>query len=164
MRNYGQIAKLQATLRFPLKIYPPKARSEYKVFLCFLPLSRPTATNPMRPRFPVHRSLFRLLFSWRNVHLVEQAAGEVARQCRDTLWQRVYFRIADMSMAQIRGYVRAQAATLVGSQVDGVLGRRNLSPALYEEIREIAVAKLIGAVAHDVLSGELPASSRTMAA
>ncbi len=163
MHKYEDVAKLRTTLRFPLKIRPRKLDLTQSI-LCFLPIPQRTVTNPMRPRFPIHRSLFKLLFSWRNVHSVEQAAGEVARQCRDTLWQRVYFRTADMSMAQIRGYVRARAAALVGSEVERVLGRRNLSPALHGEIKEIAVAKLIGWVTHDVLSGELPASTRTMAA
>jgi hypothetical protein len=72
--------------------------------------------------------------------------------------------MAEMSMAQIRGYVRAQAAEVVGSEVDLVLGRRGLSPALYGQIREAAVAQLIAAIAHDVLSGELVGSTRTLAA
>jgi hypothetical protein len=72
--------------------------------------------------------------------------------------------MANMSIAQIRGYVRAQAAALVGSEVERVLCRRSLSPALYGEIREAAIAQLIGGIAHDVLSVERPVSLRTMAA
>jgi hypothetical protein len=118
----------------------------------------------MRPDFPIHRSLFNLLRSWREIRRVEQAAGEVVRQCRDILWQRVYLRTADMSIAQIRGYVRAQAAALVDTEVDRVLCRRGLTPGLYAEIREIAVAQLIGGIAHDVLSREIAANKRTLAA
>jgi hypothetical protein len=148
-------------LQFPLKIRPSKTRSEYQVFFY---LSWPAATNTMKQRLPIHRSLLKLLFSWRNARLVEQAAGEIARQCRAPLWQRTYLRMAEMSMAQIRGYVRAHAAALVESEVDRVLCHRSLSPALYGEIREAAIGQLIGGVAHDVLNGELPASTRTMAA
>jgi hypothetical protein len=118
----------------------------------------------MKARFPDHRSLLRFLFTWRNVSVVEQAAGEVARQCRALLWQRTYLRMAEMSMAQIRGYVRAQAAEVVGSEVERVLCRRGLSPALREGISEAAVTQLIAGIAHDMLSGELMGSPRTLAA
>ena len=115
-------------------------------------------------RHPIYRSLFRLLSWGRNVRSVEQAAGEVARECGHTLRQRIYPRVAEMTVAQIRGYVRAQATALVESEVDHVLCRHHLSPALCGEIREAALGQLVGTTIHDVLSGELPATMRTMAA
>jgi hypothetical protein len=118
----------------------------------------------MIPKLLIHRSLLKLLSFWQPVQTVEQAAGEVARQCRDPLWQRVYPHAADMSAAQIRGYVRAQAAASVDKEVDLAVCRRHLTPSLHGEIRETALALLVGAIIHDVFSDELPAGTRTLAA
>jgi hypothetical protein len=69
-----------------------------------------------------------------------------------------------MNAAQIRGYVRAQAAASVDREVDLAVCRRHLAPSLHGEIRETALALLVGAIIHDMLSGELPAGRRTLAA
>ena len=156
---------LLATLRLLLKIGGPKfdLRSELSISLYLFPCFR-RGQEPMTPKHPIHRSLRRLLSFWQNVQTVEQAAGEVARQCRDMVWQRIYPRTAEMSIAQIRGYIRAQAATVVDGEVDLMSHRRHLAPSLRAEIRETALALLVGGVIHDVLSEELPAGTRTLAA
>ena len=117
----------------------------------------------MRMKFPT-TSFFRLLFPWRHVPLVEQAAGEVARQCRSRLWGRVCRRTANMSIAEIRGYVRAQAAGCVAGEVDYVLCHRCLKPALRNRVVDAAVDQLVSMVARDILSREPPANTKTMAA
>ena len=109
-------------------------------------------------------SLIKFLAPWQTVHLVEHAAGEVARQCRVSLWQRVYPRTANMGIAEIRGYVRAQAAGCVGNEVDQALCRRRLKPALHTKVADGAIDQLVRMVAHDVLGGAPPANARTMAA
>src|SRR3990172_3432251 len=110
----------------------------------------------MRPKFPTSGFL-RFLFPWHNVYLVEQVAGEVARECRAGLWRRVYRRSSNMSIAEIRGYVRAQAAGCVAGEVDQVLCRRSVKPALRSRVVDAVVDQLVNMVAHDVLSGAPPA-------
>ena len=117
----------------------------------------------MRLKSPAN-SILRLLFPWHGFHSVEQVAGEVARQCRASLLRRVYQRTVNMSVAEIRGYVRAQAAGYVGDEVDQVLCRRRLKPALRNRVADAAINQLVGMIAHDVLSGEPSASTRPLAA
>ena len=118
----------------------------------------------MSPALLANSSLIKLLSRWQNVHLVERAAGEVARQCRASLWQRVYPRTASMGIAEIRGYIRAQSVGCIATEVKRVLSHRRLNPNLYNRVMDAAVDQLVARVAHDVLSGELPASTRPMAA
>lgn len=118
----------------------------------------------MTPIYTVHRRLLRLLFCRRQIQTVDQAAGEIARQCRDTIWQRVYPAAYGMTAPQIRGYVRAQAAASVETEVDRVLRRRNLSLSLSGETKEAAINQLIGGVIHDVLCGNPPGMIETVAA
>jgi hypothetical protein len=108
----------------------------------------------MNPIVTIHRSLLRLIFCRRSVQAADQAAGEVARQCRDTVWGRVYPAAYNMTAPQIRGYVRALAAASVEAEVDRVLRRRNLSASLSGETKEAAIDQLIGGVIHDVLCGD----------
>lgn len=118
---------------------------------------------PMRPKFST-AGFLSVLFPWRNSHVVEQVAGEVARECRSSLWQRVYLRTANMSPAELRGYVRAQAAGFVGSEVEQAIRRRRLRIDLRSRLIDASVDQLVNMVAHDVLCGEPPARVRTMAA
>ena len=108
--------------------------------------------------------LLRFLFPWRNVRTADQLAGEIARQCRAGLWQRIDRPTATMSIAEARGYVRAQAAAVVEEAADGLLCRDHLSPALRNRVRELAISQLIGVTLHDLLTVELPATVRTRAA
>jgi len=109
-------------------------------------------------------SLIKFLSPWQNVHSVERAAGEVARQCRASLWARVYPHTANMGIAEIRGYARAQSVGCIAAEVGRVLSRRRLNPNLYNRVMDAAVDQLVAGVAHDALIGELPASTRPMAA
>jgi hypothetical protein len=73
-----------------------------------------------------HSNLLEYLLPWRRTRFVEQVAGEVARQCHASLWRRVGRHLGDMSLAQIRGYVRAQALECVEEEVGRTLHRRHL--------------------------------------
>ena len=119
----------------------------------------------MNPKLPT-AGFLKLLFPWHSIHLVEQVASEVAQQCRAGLWRRVYRRTADMSIAQVRGYTRAQAAGCVGGEVDRTLHERrlNLKPALRDRVVQSAIDQLVAMVVHDVLSNQLPTSTKTIAA
>ena len=101
---------------------------------------------------------------WYNTRLVTQVAGEVARQCRGTLWQRVSRRTAGMSVSEMRGYVRAHAASHVRNEVALASRRRRLRSALQKQVVDAAVDQLVVMVARDVLCGVPPAGTRTMAA
>jgi len=108
--------------------------------------------------------LLSFLLPWHTSHVVEQVAGEVARECRSGLWQRVYRRTSNMSLAELRGYVRAQAAGFVGGEVDLAICRRHLGIDLRSRLIDASVDQLVNMAAHDVLSGETPAYAKTMAA
>lgn len=115
-------------------------------------------------RLMVSPSLMALIFPWRCVCSVDQVAGEVARQCRSGLWRRVSNRTINMSIAEMRGYARAQAAGCVSDEVDRVLYRRHLKPTLRSQIVDAAVDQVIGMLVHDFLSTVPPVNANTMAA
>jgi hypothetical protein len=107
---------------------------------------------------------FGFLFSWHHGRLAEQVGGEVARECRAEFWQCVGPRVTDMGIARIRGYVRALAEGFVISEVDDVLERRRLNPAIRARAVASAVEQLISLAVRDALS-EVPAvGARPMAA
>jgi len=106
----------------------------------------------------------RVLFPWYDAYLVTQVAGEVARECRADLWNRVQMRLANMSIAEVRGYIRAYAVGCVGLEVRQAASRRNLRQGLWSRIEKAAVDQLVGMIARDVLSGELSYSQKSLAA
>ncbi len=109
-------------------------------------------------------NLLALLFPWRQSRLVAQAGGELARQCRADLCRRVGRRAAGMSLAELRGYARAQAAGLVAAEADRVLGRRHLKPATRDRVLAAGVNQAVNMAVRDALSGPPPAAARTIAA
>jgi hypothetical protein len=119
----------------------------------------------MIPRFTV-ASFWKLLFRWHSIHLVEQVANEVARQCRAGLWRRVNRRTCDMSIAQVRGYARAQAAWCACDEVDRTLCERGLvlKPKVRNRVVQSAIDQLVAMVIHDVLSNQAPTGTKTIAA
>jgi hypothetical protein len=109
-------------------------------------------------------SLRTLLFPWVRARLVEQAGGEVARECHAELWQRVRRQVAGMSVPEIRGYVRAHAAGIVAGQVEEVVSRRSLRPALVTRVLASGIDQLVTMAVRDALIDESPAEARPMAA
>ncbi len=109
-------------------------------------------------------SLRMLLFPWSRARLVEQAGGEVARECRAELWRRVRRQVASMSVPEIRGYVRAHAAGIAAVQVEAVLSRRALKPSLGTRVLASGVDQLVSMTVRDALIDESPAEARTLAA
>jgi len=101
---------------------------------------------------------------WQKSRLVEQVAGEVARQCRASLWQRMCQKTITMSVSEIKGYVRARAAGFVGNEVDLACMRRRLSAKLRSQVLASAIEQLTTMVIRDVLSDPIPGDIRTMAA
>jgi hypothetical protein len=96
--------------------------------------------------------------------LIEQAGGEIARECRADLWNRVRQQTIGMSIPEIRGYVRAHAAGIAESQIDLVLDRRSLRASLRTHVLASSIDQLVGMAVRDALSDEMPADARLMAA
>jgi len=113
---------------------------------------------------PPPNSLFAILFPWFRTRLLEQAGGEVARECRADLWQRVRRQVAGMSVSEIRGYVRAHAAGIAAIQVEQVLSRRSLKPTLRVRVLASGVDQLVSMAVRDALAEESPGEARTLAA
>lgn len=109
-------------------------------------------------------NLLAWLFPSYQARLVEQAGGEVARQCRTALWQRISWRIRGMSVAEVRGYVRACAAEIVASDVEQVLSRRRWNLALREQVTAASVDQLVSLAVRDVLSEVPPVAAKPRAA
>jgi hypothetical protein len=117
----------------------------------------------MHPTF-TFRHVIGLLFPWRNARLVEQAAGEVARQCQSDLWRLVCRHLGRLSIAEIRGYVRARAGDCVEAEVDSVLTRRQLEPSLRARVLASAIDQLILMTVRNLLSQESIAVPQSLAA
>jgi hypothetical protein len=111
-----------------------------------------------------HNALLTTLFPWRQIRLVEQAGGEIARQCRADLWKRVRRQTVGMNTSEIRGYARAYAAGFADSQVDQVLDRRSLKPSLRHRVLASGIEQLVGMVVRDALCNDVSADARPLAA
>jgi hypothetical protein len=90
------------------------------------------------------------VFCWLDAALVHQAAGELARECRDTLWEHLGQRLCGMSHPQSMGYVRAVAPEFLAREVDVVLNRRRLPANLRAHVIADALEQVVGMVAEDV--------------
>ncbi len=105
-----------------------------------------------------------LLFPWFQNRLIEQAGGQLARQCREELWLRICHRIVGMSVAEVRGYVRAQAMDSVAAEVDWTLQQHHLPPASRAKVLSSALDQLIGMMVRDVLRMTPQEGLKTVAA
>lgn len=117
----------------------------------------------MQPNFSLE-NLLDLLFPWHNRRLAEQIGGEVARECRSDLGWPSFGSTGNMSIAAIRGYMRARSAAWIERKVEEVLFRRRCNPALRERVVDSAISQFVGMVVRDILLGELPIGERSMAA
>jgi len=104
------------------------------------------------------------VFPWYRSRLIEQAGGEVARECRAELWRQVRWQAECMSTPEIRGYARAYAAEFADAQVDDVLGRHFLRPALRLRVLISGIDQLVNMAVRDALSVEMSADVRPLAA
>ena len=107
---------------------------------------------------------FALLFPWSRNRLIEQAGGQLARQCREDLWPRIFHQIAGMSIAEVRGYIRAQAMEFVAAEVDWTLDQHRLAPAFKAKVLASAIDQLIGMMVRDVLRMTPETGLKTVAA
>ena len=73
-------------------------------------------------------------------------------------------RAAGMSLAELRGYARAQAAGLVAAEADRVLGHRHVRPPVRERVLAAGVDQVVNMAVRDVLCGLPVAAARPIAA
>jgi hypothetical protein len=109
-------------------------------------------------------NLFAFLFPWQQTRLVEQVGGEAARECRADFWQCIAPRIVGMSVAEVRGYVRALAEGVVATEVEQAINRRRLNSALRPRVVAAAVDQLINLAVRDALSDAAQPAVRPLAA
>ncbi len=108
-------------------------------------------------------SLLACLFS-HGRRRVEQIGGEVARQCRVALWRRVSHAAFGMSVAELRGYARAQAGDLAAAEVEISLGRHRLRESVREPILMAGIEQLVELIVHDAVAEESWSAARPIAA
>ena len=86
------------------------------------------------------------LFCWLHGALARQAAGEVARECRQPILARTLAVGRPMSVPQARGYVAALAPGFVAREIDAVMTRRRISPTLRAGIFAEAIEQVIALI------------------
>jgi hypothetical protein len=101
------------------------------------------------------------LFPWQSRRAVEHAAENVAGRCRASLGWRVYRQAGDMSVAEIRGYVRALAWEYV---YDEIAKLPAFKPALRSRVVGAAVEKLVRMVSYDAVNKLAFVDKTTLAA
>ena len=108
--------------------------------------------------------LFDFLVQWIDAPIISQAAGEVARECREPLWRHIHRRVGGMSLAQARGYIRAVAPDFVCDEVDTVLSRRRASRYIRPRVIDLAVEGVLDLLADDILFAQSPRDALHIAA
>ncbi len=148
--------------RFPLKIPASAIRSSVARVSPPFPNHHNAGTAMDSTCLP--ENLLAVLFPWRRERLVAQTGDELARQCRADLWRRLCRRGGGMSLAELRGYARAQAAGLVATEADRVLGRRHFQPLMRDRVLAAGVDQVVNMAVRDVLSGPPVDTARPIAA
>lgn len=82
----------------------------------------------------------------RLVELADQIAGE----CLNLIWPKVETQIAEMQLAEARGYVRARARVQVKRSIEGssearLLGVERVIAATLDELSRMAIARSLEA-------------------
>lgn len=111
--------------------------------------SKHSAQSARRPGFSSEGILDRL-FAWLDISLIEQAAGELARECRSTVWEATNDKACGMSRDEARGYIRAFAPEFLVREVDLVLQRRRVRESLRQRILVEATNQLVELVVKDI--------------
>lgn len=107
------------------------------------------ASRARTPNSPAEGLLDRL-FAWLDISLVQQAAGELARECHVTVWEVTCEKARGMSRDEARGYIRAFAPEFLQLEVDLVLQRRKVRESLRQRILIEATDQVVELVLKDV--------------
>jgi len=106
--------------------------------------------TPARTPNPLSEGLLDRLFAWLDISLVRQAAGELARECHNAVWEATHEEARSMSRDEARGYVRAFAPEVLLREVDLVLQRRRVGEFLRQQILAEATEQLVELVVKDI--------------
>lgn len=91
------------------------------------------------------------LLHWLGAKSIAQSAAEIASRCHPSVQHVARGRIAEMTPAEQRGYVRAIATPIVRSEVNDLLARESrLGGWARERLLEQASSTLVLAVLADV--------------
>jgi hypothetical protein len=82
--------------------------------------------------------------------LIGQTAGEVARECRSAIWERILPRTRRMTPALAQGYVRAIAPGFILREVDAVMCRRRVRASVRSYVVAEATEQLIALIVDDI--------------
>jgi hypothetical protein len=96
--------------------------------------------------------LIDLLPSWFTTHKNETIAGDIARQCRTVLVQRIVHKSKSHALSQMRGYIRAYSTNCVKSAITQRPELKNLSSAQVSKIIFLAKESLIEMVVREARS------------
>jgi len=115
-----------------------------------------TTATPKQPALPARtdnppaEGILDRLFAWFDLSLVQQAAGELARECNAAVCEATCEKARGMSRAETRGYIRAYAPEFLRKEVDLVLQRRRVRESLRQRILAEATEQLVELVVKDI--------------
>lgn len=137
-------------------------RSVYRAdgaYALFLP-----QVQPMKPLSKLFSRFLASVWPQFRFRLIEQVGGEVARECRASLWQTVRHQVARMSIPEARGYIRAQAAWIADRMVGPSLDHYALKADLRAEVLASGVDQLVAMVVRDAIGEAVAPARKRMAA
>jgi hypothetical protein len=108
--------------------------------------------------------VFQFVLPWQNVPVIRRAADKVACRCRAILGDRALQSTADMTLAEIRGYVRAQTSGFIDAEVDQSMGSIRLGAALRSRITDGAIDRLAAMIVAEAAESEVATDRRILAA
>ena len=109
------------------------------------------------------KGFWKFLFFGQRDRLIEQMAGEAARDCLVSLRRQVAYPARDMGPAEIRGYTRALAAELLDVAFEQAIERYPAAHQMRGQIIAAGVDELVGMVVRDVLCEQCAVDGRAAA-
>lgn len=96
---------------------------------------------------------------------VQELAEDLAVRCLEPVWSRVYGRVVGMSLAEVRGYVRARAALVLACELERMRAEYPGQPVRqWERVHEGAAEFLVDRMERRVFEYQRQAPSRRRAA
>lgn len=72
-----------------------------------------------------------------------ELAEQAATRCHDTVWDRVHPRLAEFSLPEVRGYVRARSVALVEREVDYLLVVEGAPAQHAQTLRDLTIDAVV---------------------
>jgi len=106
---------------------------------------KPARQSPARPD-----GLLDWLFNWLDTSLIQQTAGELARECHSEIWEKLGDDLGLMTPAKAREYVQEFALEAVNAEVKAIMQRHRVRAVLQPQVVSHAVEQLVELVVKDV--------------